>query len=370
MLITDTVTMVGDSRTTADGYMVADVQIARTGIQNYRGAEMGRPDLSTVRVYRPADEVFHADALASIAHRPVTLDHPSEAVTAANWKKHSVGQIGGEVARDGDYIRVPMVLMDQSAIAQVQAGKRQLSVGYTAQIDWTSGTTPDGQTYDAVQRGIRGNHLAIVDQARAGPQCRIGDQWSAQQDGDRKMPDLKKVTLDGLTIEVTDQGAEAIVKLQKAITDADAAKATAEKDLADARTKHTADLATKDGEITGLRKQIPDAAALDALVAERVGLVDGARKVLGATYDATGKTGADIKRAVAAKAFGDEAVKDKADAFVDGLFTAALKSAGVDPVADALRKTPRTPTNDASKAHDEMKTRLADAWKTPNGRAA
>ncbi len=106
-------------------------------------------------------------------------------------------------------------------------------------------------------------------------------------------------------------------------------------------------------------------------MAERVGLVDGARKVLGATYDATGKSGADIKRAVAAKAFGDEAVKDKPDAFVDGLFTAALKGAGVDPVADALRKTPRTPTNDASKvAHDEMKTRLGDAWKTPNGRAA
>ncbi|MGO4129885.1 DUF2213 domain-containing protein, partial [Inquilinus sp. YAF38] len=179
MLITDTVTLVGDRRTTQDGYLVAAARIARTGVQTYSGAEMGRTDLAAVRVWRPEEEVFAADALASMAHRPVTLDHPVEPVTAANWKAHSVGQVGGEVARDGDYIRVPLVLMDRAAVDAVIAGKRQLSVGYAAEIDWTPGTTPAGEAYDAVQRRIRANHLAVVDAARAGPACRIGDAWTA-----------------------------------------------------------------------------------------------------------------------------------------------------------------------------------------------
>jgi hypothetical protein len=365
MLIIDTVSL-GDARTTADGYMVADAKIARTGIQQYSGAEMGRPDLSVVRVFRPEAEVFHADALASMAHRPITVNHPTEAVTAANWKRHSVGQTGGDVARDGDYVRVPLVLMDQKAIDAVKGGKRQLSVGYSAEIDWTAGQTADGQSYDAVQRTVRGNHLAIVDQARAGPACRIGDGWSAPQEvGDRDMPDLKKITLDGLTIEVTDQGYEAIIKLQKAITDGDAAKAKAEKDLADAVTAHATAIGTKDGEIAGLRKQIPDAAALDKLVSDRAALVDGARKVLGTTYDPAGKSAADIKRAVATKAFGDESVKDQADAYVDGLFAAALKSAGgasVDPLRKVLGDGTRTA--DASAAAYEKSVADLNAWRT------
>ncbi len=53
MLITDTVTLVGDRRTTQDGYLVAAARIARTGVQTYSGAEMGRTDLATVRVWRP-----------------------------------------------------------------------------------------------------------------------------------------------------------------------------------------------------------------------------------------------------------------------------------------------------------------------------
>ncbi|MGK9245521.1 DUF2213 domain-containing protein, partial [Inquilinus limosus] len=179
MLITDTVALVGDRRTTQDGYLVAAARIARTGVQTYGGAEMGRPELASVRVWRPEEEVFAADAMASMAHRPVTLDHPAEPVTAANWKAHAVGQVGGEVARDGDYLRVPLVLMDRAAIDAVTAGKRQLSVGYSAEIDWTPGTTPAGEPYDAVQRRIRANHLAVVDAARAGPACRIGDARGA-----------------------------------------------------------------------------------------------------------------------------------------------------------------------------------------------
>lgn len=369
MLITDDVTLIGDARTTADGYMVADVRIARTGIQVYGGAEMGRPDLSAVRVYRPADEVFAADALASMAHRPVTLDHPAEAVTAANWKKLTVGQMGGEVARDGDYVRVPLVLMDQAAIDAVKGGKRQLSVGYRANIDWTAGTAPDGQAYDAVQRSIRGNHLAIVDQARAGPACRIGDSWSAPQNGGRDVADANLVTVmvDGLTINTTDQGKQAIDKLSKLLADATSAKETADKALADATTAHAVALAAKDGEIAAAKALIPDAAALDKLVADRVALADSARKVMGAAYVVAGKTAVAIKREVAAKKFGDAAVTGKDDAYVAAFFDAAMAGAGVtvDPLRQALADG--TPHADAAKTvADARAAMVADLTKPRN----
>src|SRR5690606_13036081 len=139
------------------------------------GWEVGKPDRPTVRVYRPETEVFSKDALHTYAHRPVTLDHPDEAVTADNWKDYAIGQTGGEVARDGEFVRVPLVLMDSKAIEAVENGKRELSMGYSAELVFDSGVTPDGQEYDAIQKNLRMNHLAVVTMARGGSQLKIGD---------------------------------------------------------------------------------------------------------------------------------------------------------------------------------------------------
>jgi hypothetical protein len=181
-------------RRTGDGYLVASARIARTGIQIYSGDEVGKPALSRVRVYRPEAEVFHRDALHSMAHRPITLDHPREAVTADNWRGLAVGQTGDEVARDGDFVRVPLVLMDAEAIRAIEAGKRELSLGYTVDLKWEPGKTPAGEVYDAIQTAIRANHLAVVTAARGGPELRIGD------DGEDDMADAIKtrtVMVDG-----------------------------------------------------------------------------------------------------------------------------------------------------------------------------
>src|SRR5690606_15489766 len=134
MILHDTVTVAGKPRRTKDGYLVADARVARTGIQQYLGSELGKPELPIVRVYRPEESVFHADAMLSYAYRPMTNDHPAEPVTADNWRDVAVGQTGGEVARDGDFVRVPLVLMDATAIADYEAGKRELSMGYEAEI--------------------------------------------------------------------------------------------------------------------------------------------------------------------------------------------------------------------------------------------
>lgn len=165
-------------RLTPDGYLVASPRVARTGIQLYVGNELGYTgdDAKKVfKIYRPEDQVFDSDSMRSFAHKPITMDHPSVPVNSTNWSKFAKGQIGDEIARDGEFIRVPMVLMDSYAIRDVKNGKVELSVGYACELDMTPGVTKDGEAYDGTQRNIHVNHVAFVDAARAGHAARIGD---------------------------------------------------------------------------------------------------------------------------------------------------------------------------------------------------
>lgn len=165
----------------SDGAMLANPRVGRIGIQLYRGSELGRPDMDVVRVYRPENEVMDKAAMATIAHRPITNDHPPEPVTADNWKKYAIGHTGDTVARDGEFVRVPIMVSDGAAIKDYKNGKKELSLGYTSSIEWRAGETPQGEKYDAVQTMIRVNHLALVDAARGGPKLAIGDSVSINQ---------------------------------------------------------------------------------------------------------------------------------------------------------------------------------------------
>lgn len=343
MQLFDAVTL-GEPRLTRDGYLVADAKIARTGIQLYTGKEVdpenkaGFRDKAIVRVFRPESEVFSSDALASFAHRPVTNDHPAEAVSATNWKAHSVGMTGNEIARDGDYIRVPMVVMDQAAIQDVKAGKRELSCGYQSKIVFDAGTTPQGEAYDAIQTDIRGNHLAIVARGRAGSECRIGDQGAPEtgspkapsHHGDRRMT-LKTIIVDGLPVETTDAGEAAINKLKGLLDQSAKALETANANHAKAIADKDAELAKKDVELEETKKKVVEDAALDALVADRAAVVTKA-KALDPKVVTDGKSIAEIKRAV----LGDT-VKDKSEAYVDAAWDLKVVDAKDDTVRHAIQ---------------------------------
>lgn len=167
---------VDSTRRTTDGYLAVNARVARAGnVQTYLGREVGKPHLGTVRIYRPEAEVFNKDTLASFTHRPITLGHPSSPVTSDNWHAVAKGWSDGEVARDGEFIRVSMLLADAEAIRAVEGGTRELSAGYDCELIWEDGTSPSGERYDAKQVSIRGNHVAIVAAARGGTELRIGD---------------------------------------------------------------------------------------------------------------------------------------------------------------------------------------------------
>ena len=162
-------------RKTSDGYLVTEARIARANnVQVYAGHEVGRPDLSTVRVFRPESEVFSKDAMASASHKPVTMGHPAEHVDASRWKQSAIGWTGDGVARDGDFLKISMMLADGDAVRAVEAGTRALSAGYDCDLLWEPNVSPSGEQYDAKQVNIRLNHVSVVGQGRC-PGARIGD---------------------------------------------------------------------------------------------------------------------------------------------------------------------------------------------------
>jgi len=364
MQFTDAVAVEGKPRRTADGYLVATAKSVRTGIQLYAGSEVGIADKAVVRVYRPAEEVFADASLQSFSHAPVTNDHPAVPVTQDNWKDLAVGEVSTAARKDGEWVHLPLILKDAAAIKAVEDGKRELSAGYTCELDYTPGLTADGQAYDAVQRNIKINHLALVDRARAGSQARIGDgAWGASPTQDatpEKEPlmTLKTVTVDGIPIEVTDQGATVIATLQQRIADAATKAQTTE-------TAHATLVATKDEEIGTLKadlKKTQDSAIkpadLDRMVADRAALV-ATVNALDSKIIVDGKTDAELRKAAVIAKLGDEMVKDASDAEIAGMFKALAKDAKpADPfrqaMAGGLQPTNDTTLNDAAKAHAEM----------------
>jgi len=368
-------------RETGDGYMICRPRIARTGIQIYQGREVGRPDLKEVRVYRPETEVFSADAMSSLAHKPVTVEHPSEPVTAKNWRKYAVGRLDDEIVRDGEFIRVPLILMDAEAIEVVKAGKSQLSVGYSAQLQWADGVTKDGEKYDVTQTAIRANHVAITHTARGGPKLRMGDNVDHQR---RTNMATRTIQVDGISVEMEERDVQVverrIANLQAEVAAAQtalaAAQTTSQNDVATARTEAAnakAEVQTKLAEIETLKKQLGDAkltpAQIDKLVSDRAATVTRAKAIIGDALVIDGKTDADMRRQVVAAKMGDTA-KDWNDDMITASFNtlAVLPDSGghnsLNHVIGVMRTNDTGIGDPRAKAYSEYDENIQNRWKT------
>lgn len=251
-------------RRTADGYLAVRAKAARTGVYDYAGVEVdptnahGLRDQATVKVLRDAEQVFSARAAHSFIGKPITDNHPAEAVTSTNWKDHARGTVMGAKWEEGGYLAFDLLLTDASAIAAVDGGKRELSNGYSCDLQFGEFTAADGTKCHAKQIGIVGNHIALVDRGRAGPDCRIADAATCDT-APRSIFDaltttekpMKTMTLDGFTVDLGNP--------ETAV-----ATATTLRDARDAARKQVTDLEAK---------AVTDAAALVAKDAEIVKLV-------------------------------------------------------------------------------------------------
>lgn len=152
---------------TPEGYLICrDAILARTGEQEYRACEIYPEEASNdtiVKVVRDAKEVFSEEAIASFENKPVTCEHPDEDVTPENYKEYAVGFVRDvrQGTVDGEPVLLGnLIITDSDIINDIENGIRtELSCGYTCDI--TSGDHP-------AQINIRGNHVALCEQGRAG----------------------------------------------------------------------------------------------------------------------------------------------------------------------------------------------------------
>lgn len=325
---------------TDEGFLKVPGRVARTGIQEYLARELGLDGDPNriVRVYRPEDEVFNDSSLGTYDGATVTNDHPKDLVTAKNYKAVTVGEVRGAGRRDGDFVVCDLIIKDQKTIDDINAGKCELSAGYTAEYVHGPGVTADDQEYEYTQRNIIINHQAVVTKARAGGIARVFDH----NPGGNTMPVL--ITTDsGRSVDVADPAnaqvvADSFDRLLKRATDAeskaDKAQATADKaaeDLAEARK------ASSDEAINARVVLIGNTQAL-------------ARKVAGDAFTCDSLDVIEIKRAALAVALPKRDWSDKSAGYVEAAFDAESEKDDdeEDDKDENGKKKDKMPTGDAA----------------------
>lgn len=327
-----------------DGYLEDTPVVGRVGIQTYRN-----PDGSVRRELRPPEEVFKTDSLATFKGKPITLGHPG-AVNAKNAKKHQVGTMMDIAQQDGDNVKVPIIIHADEAISRATTGKsKQLSLGYRLDLDETPGEW-NGQPYDAVQRNIRINHLALVSKARAGDVATLnldGDEnINFDTDADNNPPkgkSMQKLRLDsGLEYEAAP---EVVVAYQALKQDAEGAKSK----LSEANTTITtltaerdtlkADAAEFDNKLNAAREDAKKA------IKARTELEVKASKH-GVKCD--GLDDAAVKKAVIIKLKPGLNLDGKDDAYISAAFDFAVDSAPMEKQRQTVNQDKAETRNDAA----------------------
>ena len=358
MLFHDRALIDGPARLTKEGHLVASARVARANnIQDYMPAELGvqpKADGSPYRIFRPEAEVFARDAIASLAHRPVTIGHPKEDVSADNWRALTVGDTGGDVMRDGEFVRVPVMVMDAAGVKAARTTHQEFSVGYDAELDMTPGRFGDAD-YDGSMKSIRANHLALCPSARGGSQLRIVDERPAHLRDHQEKP--MKIKIGDAEVDATNAEAVtlAVNVLNGKMADAATRATTAETKLTAADAK----IATLETEKATLTQQLADAKVTPQQMrdaAKAYALTAAKARALGVTITDAMDEPAIMKATVAAK-MGDTA-KDWNEQQIAASFAVLAKDAKVedarDPLRDAIGSLPAGITDAAQSAYAAM----------------
>ena len=155
----------GQTFYTSEGYLRDRPILTRTGIFEYTN-----PDGSIRRELRLPEDVFAQESLESYRGRPIVITHDAGLINKDNVAKNQIGTILSDGYRDGENVRAEIVIHNTDAMKDSRM--KELSLGYNLDLEETPGEW-NGQHYDAIQRNIRINHLALVEEARAGDKARL-----------------------------------------------------------------------------------------------------------------------------------------------------------------------------------------------------
>ena len=157
---------------TPEGYLKDRPILTSVGIFEYSDHGNVRREL------RLPEDVFSPESLKSYLGKPVVLTHDAGLIDKDNVAENQIGTILSEGERSGDDVKAEIIIHDTDAMKS--AGLKELSLGYNLDLDETPGVW-NGQRYDAVQKNIRINHLALVREARAGEQARLNLDGRAEK---------------------------------------------------------------------------------------------------------------------------------------------------------------------------------------------
>ena len=368
---------------TKEGFLVFDrAIIARSGTQDYFGYEWGMKGEDAQKrftVYRPEEEVFSKESMESFANTVATNDHPPVFVNPENAKDYQVGYTGDNITREGDLMLAKLIITDAATIKDIQKGKRQISNGYSHALDFTPGIAKDGTPYDAIQSDIVGNHISIVEKARCGPTCNVNDS------NPEKVIDMKKVTIDSIDYEVTEQAAQAIAKLQKSVDTAEAKAEAAEDEKEDIKKKSDKEKEEAEDEKEEAVKKATDSLqakvdqltqnqmtpeSLDAIIVSRTAIINVAAKAIDG-FKPEGKDCEAIKREVVlASMQSADSLEGKSQGYIEArydLIAESTDSTMSSSLKNAFRKnaesTDAIEEDVVAAAQAKQRKRSADAWK-------
>lgn len=166
---------------TPEGYLVCkNVPIARTGIQEYLGQELGLNDKydEYIKVYREPEDVFAEEAIASFEGKTLTDEHPVCQVDVNNISQFDKGHVQNvrRSTENPDLLVADIIAQDATIISEIENKiKREISCGYDCYY------VPYKDGYRQVE--IRGNHIALVTKGRAGSRVSIKDNKLSERKG-------------------------------------------------------------------------------------------------------------------------------------------------------------------------------------------
>ena len=198
---------------TEEGFLRDTPIVTSTGIFEY-----ALPDGGVRRELRLPEHVFDKESLASYASKPVIITHKAGSIDKNNVKKEIVGTILSEGYQDGDNVRCKVVIHDIDSVKRTPY--RELSLGYSLDLIEEPGEW-NGEPYDAIQTNIRINHLAIVDNARAGEKAhlnldgkKVEIEDKENEEGGKK--EMQNKDLHGDSVDMTPEELIEAIKMYKA----------------------------------------------------------------------------------------------------------------------------------------------------------
>lgn len=196
---------------TPEGFLLClGVPIARTGWQDYGPGEtpLEAGEDGKVWIHRESDEVFRPQTIASFNAKSMTVKHPEDFVVPLNWKELTVGIVqnirkSDELDEDGEeMLLADLLITDELAIGLVKNGLREVSCGYDAEYEEIA--PGEGRQFNIV-----GNHIALVEQGRAGSAYAIKDHKTKGEEEMDKLKELaEKIKNLGKTIDTAVEESE------------------------------------------------------------------------------------------------------------------------------------------------------------------